>query len=142
MIVKDILNTNIITTTSSQPLHEAMKLMLEKAISCLPVMEDKTLIGIISDKDIFRRVHETDGKYHRVTVGECMTTDLIIGLPTDKVSYIASVMTENRIRHIPICEEGKMIGLISVGDIVKCQIEDIKVENRYLKQYITGNYPG
>ena len=71
-----------------------------------------------------------------------MSTNLIVGLPEDDVAYIAGVMTENRIRHVPIVDRDRIIGLLSVGDIVKTQIENIKVENRYLWQYIEGSYPG
>jgi CBS domain-containing protein len=142
MTIKDILHKKVITTTKDEPLTRAMKTLIENKISCLPVVEaDGKLVGIISDKDIFRKVHETSGKYHEVTVGECMTTELLVGLPTDEVAYIAGVMTENRIRHVPIVDGGQMIGLISIGDIVKTQMENIKVENRYLKEYITGKYP-
>ena len=117
--------------------------MCVKNIRRIPVTDDSNkLVGIISDKDIFRKVHDTDGKYQEVTVGAAMTTDLIIGLPTDKFSYIAQVMTKNRIRHVPVCKEAKIIGLVSIGDIVKTQIDSIEGENRYLKQYISGDYPG
>ncbi len=143
MTIKDILISNVVTIQANQTLVEAMQLLLDHRISCLPVIEgDNKLIGIVSDKDIFRKVHETNGKYQAVTVGDSMSTDLIIGLPTDKVSYIARVMTKNRIRHVPVCEDAKIIGLVSIGDIVKTQIDDIEGENRYLKQYIKGGYPG
>lgn len=143
MTIKDILNRKVITISPTQSLPEAMSVLIDNRISCLPVVEpDGKLIGILSDKDIFRKVHETSGAYHEITVGTSMTTDLIIGVPTDEVSYIAGVMTKNRIRHVPICDKGRMIGLVSIGDIVKTQMENITVENRYLKQYITGNYPG
>ena len=143
MTIKDILNQKVITTTKTQSLSEAMRILIDNRISCLPVVEsDGKLIGIVSDKDIFRKVHETSGAYLNVSVGDCMSTDLIIGVPEDEVAYIAGVMTENRIRHVPICDKDKMIGLISIGDIVKTQMEKIQGENRYLKQYISGDYPG
>lgn len=142
MTIQDILNKKVITAKPSQTLSEAMTLLLKHKISCLPVLEDDgKLVGIISDKDIFKKVHETNGRHQDVPVKESMSTDLIIGLPTDEVSYIASVMTENRIRHVPICDESGMVGLVSIGDIVKTQMEKIKVENRYLKEYIHGKYP-
>ena len=142
MTIKDILHKKVITVDKSEKLTRAMHVLIENRISCLPVVDaEGRLIGIISDKDIFKKVHETSGKYHEVSVGECMSTDLIVGLPDDEVSYIAGIMTENRIRHVPIVEGDHMIGLISIGDIVKTQMENIKVENRYLKEYISGKYP-
>ena len=71
-----------------------------------------------------------------------MTTELIVGIEDDLVDYIATLMTNNRIRHIPIMRGASMIGLVSVGDVVKARLSDMAVENRYLKQYIRGDYPG
>jgi len=70
-----------------------------------------------------------------------MTSELLVGLPTDEISYIAAIMTNNRIRHIPIMDGKNLIGLLSVGDIVKTLMANIETENRYLRQYIDGTYP-
>lgn len=145
MRVRDLLRSKdrrVVTAASSTPVREAMRLLIENRISCLPVITDgDRLIGIISDKDIFRKVHETDGVYHELTVGELMTSDLLVGVEDDDVRYIAGVMTNNRIRHVPIVESQKLIGLLSIGDVVKIQMENIQIENRYLKDYIDGSYP-
>ncbi|MDX9857334.1 MAG: CBS domain-containing protein [candidate division Zixibacteria bacterium] len=145
MLVKDLLrqkDRRLITTTAETPVETAMGLLLENRISCLPVLRDDRLIGIVSDKDIFRIVYETKERYRDHTVADLMTTDLIVGVPDDTVGYIAGLMTQNRIRHIPILEGESLIGLLSVGDIVKTQMEDIRIENRYLKDFIQGTYPG
>jgi len=146
MLVSDILKSKdqvIITAGVDTSIKKAMELLLSNKISCLPVKaDDGRLIGIISDKDIFRKVHETGGDFEGVVVSDCMTTNLIVGLVSDEVTYIAGVMTTNRIRHVPIVEKERIVGLVSVGDIVKTQIEKAQIENRYLKQYIEGNYPG
>ncbi len=146
MIAKTILSQKkrtMITVTPGTTIKEAMKLLVSNKISCLPVLDgEEKLVGIISDKDIFWKVYETDCQFQTLTVDECMSTDLIVGLPSDDLSYIAGVMTENKIRHVPIVESDRIVGLVSVGDIVKTQMEDIKIENRYLQQYINGSYPG
>ena len=146
MLVKDILNQQkrkIITAGEKTTIKQAMKLMVDNKISCLPVLEDDgKLVGIISDKDIFWKIYETECHIREMTVGEVMTSNLIVGVPEDEVPYIAGVMTENKIRHVPIIQQDRMIGLVSVGDIVKTQMENIKIENRYLQQYISGSYPG
>jgi len=145
MQVKDILrnkNREVITATAATMVPEAMKALIANKISCLPVVsEAHELEGIISDKDIFKKVHEDPEGFQNSTVGELMSRELIVGLMEDEIAYIAGVMTNNRIRHVPIVEDSKLKGLVSVGDIVKTQIESIKVENRYLKQYIAGDYP-
>jgi CBS domain-containing protein len=146
MLVRDVLKSKsreLITVGKETSLKQAMERLIKHKISCLPVTdEDDKVVGIISDKDIFRRVYDTDCKFQTLTVGDCMTTEVIIGLPDDQLSYIAGVMTENRIRHVPVVDRSGIVGLISVGDIVKTQMENIKIENRYLKQYIEGSYPG
>lgn len=146
MRVSDLLaakSRRLITTSPRQSLFEVMRLLIDEAISCLPVLgDDGRVIGIISDKDVFRAVYVHPGNFRALTVEQFMTTDLIIGVPDDDISYIAGLMTTNRIRHIPIMDNGTLAGLISVGDIVKTQMRDIEVENRYLWSYINGSYPG
>ena len=147
MKVRDILRTKnhseVHTISPDTLLATAMTILIEKKISCLPVMDkDKALIGIVSDKDIFRCVHEFPNDFGSRTAASVMTTELIIGVEEDLVDYVASLMTNNRIRHIPIMDGASMVGMVSVGDVVKARLNDVQVENRYLKQYILGDYPG
>ncbi|UCC44510.1 MAG: CBS domain-containing protein [Candidatus Zixiibacteriota bacterium] len=146
MKVRDILKTKKRSTITAGPrtaVVDAMKLLIDNKVSCLPVEDaDGHLVGIISDKDIFHKIYQNPTGFGEVAVGDLMTTDLIVGLPDDEMSYIAGVMTNNRIRHVPIVDNDRIIGLISVGDVAKTQMENIKIENRYLKQYIDGTYPG
>jgi len=130
---------DVITTTPKATIAEAMDMLITNKIGCLPVMSEKgKLSGIISDKDIFKKVHETKGKYHELKVADVMTTDVIVGIPDDKVNYIASMMDKNWIRHIPIIDGENMIGLISQRDIVKSTTKRRERENRYLKMYMDG----
>jgi len=147
MKVREILNKKSkgeVTTISPEALlGSAMTILIEKKISCLPVLdEDKSLKGIVSDKDIFHCVHAHPKDFAQKTVASVMTTDLIVGVQDDLVDYVAGLMTNNRIRHIPIMDGSVLVGLVSVGDVVKARISDMQVENRYLKQYIIGDYPG
>ncbi len=146
MRVRELLQTKksrIITASPATPVRRAMALMVEHQISCLPVLDENDgLMGIISDKDIFRAVYERMLGFESLTVGNLMTTGLIVGCESDEISYIAGIMTNNRIRHVPIVDGDKLIGLVSVGDIVKTQMTHYEIENRYLWQYINGSYPG
>jgi len=145
VLVKELLKTkgrDPITIVATASLLEAMKKLVENKISCLPVVKsgDK-LEGIVSDRDIFKAVHEDHAGFKHRKVADIMTTDLVIGVADDDVQYIGGVMTNNRVRHIPILENDRLIGLVSVGDVVKVQIESMQVENRYLRTYIDGSYP-
>ena len=145
MLVNDLLqstNREIISTTAKTSIEDAMALLIDKGIGCLPVLSsDGKLEGIVSDKDIFCLIfkHRTDFKKYKVS--DVMTKDLIVGLGEDDMNYMAGLMTKNRIRHIPIVKGTKLVGLISQSDIVKVQMKRMAVENRYLKLYFKGNYP-
>ena len=146
MLVKDVLRAKqreVVTARRETTVQQAMDMLISNKISCLPVLDAKNcLIGILSDKDIFRRVYDDPKGFQSATVGELMTEDVLVGIPDDELSYIAGIMTNNRIRHVPIVEEEQLVGLVSVGDVVKTQMEQVQIENRHLKQYIGGDYPG
>ena len=146
MLVKDLLKKKereIITIEPSVSILQAMGKLIDNKIGCLLVMDpaDK-LIGIVSDKDIFHTVFKDRENFHEYTVSDIMTTDLIIGLLDDDINYIAGIMTQNRVRHVPILEKDKLVGLVSIGDVIKAQMKYMQIENRYLKLYIDGGYPG
>lgn len=136
MQVKTLLESKPKQIVSSNPLtsiDEAMGLLITNNIGCLPVVDDEDmLVGILSDKDIFARIYQTKGNYQSLKVEDVMTTNLIVGLPSDDVEYIAGVMEKNSIRHVPIVDGEQLIGLISLRDIVRTQTVAREVENRYL----------
>ena len=146
MKVKDVLKNKkreIVTVEASTDLLTAMELLINNEVGCLPVLGySGQLIGIISDKDIFHAVFENQDNFGSLKVSNLMTTDLLVGLAEDEIDYIGGVMTENKVRHIPIVEKDKLVGLISLGDVVKAEIKRMQIENRYLKLYLEGNYPG
>ena len=142
MRVKTLLKRNqrdLVTALPSTTVDEAMDMLINNNIGCLPVLgHSGKLAGMISDKDIFRKVHETKGNYHDLKVGDLMSTDLIIGVPDDDLAYIASVMDKNWIRHVPIVDGEEMVGLVSQRDIIKTRSSRHERENRYLKMYMDG----
>jgi len=145
MRVRQLLETKgrcVHTVTPDTPVAEAMDTLITNRISCLPVVTgSKAVVGILSDKDIFAYINRNPTGFRETPIGEIMTTEVIIGLTGDDLNYIAGLMTVNRIRHIPIMEANKLVGLVSVGDIVKAQMTHMEIENRYLRQYIEGAYP-
>ncbi len=146
MLVKDLLknkNRPVITATPSMTILKAMDLLISNHISCLPVIADSgELKGIVSDRDIFRAVHKDKIGFKNLNVGDIMTAEVMIGVPDDDIQYIGGVMTQNHIRHVPIVDAKNLIGLISIGDVVKEHMNEIEVENRYLKTYIAGSFQG
>ncbi len=145
MKIKDILETKGANSESISPnatLKEAMDKIVDKKIGALLVMRGEELIGIITERDIFRRIALEGSGVLDTKVETSMTTNLIVGIPDDKIEIAMSYMTNNRFRHLPIMDGQNIAGIISIGDIVKAEVQNLKVENRYLYDYITGKYPG
>ena len=128
---------DLVTIAPDAKLSSAMDLLIENGIGCLPVLaDDGSLVGIISDKDIFHKIHETHGDYKQFTVEEVMTDNVLVGLPEDDITYIAGVMDKNWVRHVPIVDGEKVIGIVSLRDIIRTTAENVEIENRYLNLYM------
>jgi len=144
MKVKDIIakkGSTVYTGSSSFTVKDTLDVLLKHKVGALVIVDDtKCPVGIITEKDILYLACKHEN-WRDLTVGENMTSDLIIGLPDDDVEYIMSLMTLNRFRHVPILQDGKLAGIISIGDIVKAQLKNVKAENRHLSDYIMGKYP-
>ena len=143
MQVQDILNRTKRTPVTIAPeksIQDAMSLIDAQKIGSLVVVDDNAApTGIITERDIFRLALQYNGDMLSMKIGDCMSTNLIVGVPDDDIDYIARIITQNRIRHIPIVEEnGRLCGIVSIGDIVKAKLDDAEVHVRYLTEYITG----
>ena len=130
-----------VTISAEKTVGEAMKLLTDHKIGSLIVIDSEgNPAGIITERDIFRIAYKYHGEMMQMKVADHMTSNLIIGLPDDDIDYIAKVITQNRIRHIPIMDKDeKLAGIISIGDIVKAKLDMAEVELRYLTEYITGH---
>ena len=119
---------------------DALKLMADKGIGALMVMENNDVIGIISERDYARKV-VLHGKLSKDTpVRDIMTTQLFgVHLDTTADECMA-LMTDKRIRHLPVCKEGDLVGVVSIGDIVKAIMDEQKVTINHLENYIMGKY--
>ncbi len=127
---------NLVTATAETTVENAMEMLINKRISCLPILDsDQKLVGVVSDQDIFKKIHEHSGDYRVLRLGDFMTTELIVGVPEDSLEYVAKIMTKNWIRHLPIVDGDDLVGLVSQRDIVREQSQNMEAENRYLKLY-------
>lgn len=139
MNVKRILATkgmNVITITADKTLKDAATLLSKQNIGALVVVNQAYKpIGILSERDIVRRAAQQDDVL-QLTVGEVMTKDLITGMPQDDLDSVATTMTQRRFRHLPIVDKDKLVGIITLGDIVKAQRDDYRGEVNTLQTQI------
>lgn len=140
MKIRDLLRgkgTAVVTIRPEATIHEAVTMLVNHRIGSLVVLdEQRRVMGIITERDILRECAARSDQIKQTRVQDVMTTNLIIGVPDDEISYVMGIMTHNRIRHLPIMDGERLAGIISIGDVVKAQLEETEFENRYLKDYI------
>jgi CBS domain-containing protein len=117
---------------------DALSLMTDKKTGSIIVMDGDQIAGIFTERDFARKVGLLEVKSNEVSVSEVMTTELITVKPDDSVNHCMSLMTEKRIRHLPVIEDGKLVGIVSIGDVVKDIIEELQFMKQQLENYITG----
>jgi len=146
MKVKDILakkGSQVITVREETTVKNAMSIFsINRVGSLLVVDKNDTILGIIAARDVLMAVVNDLESITEMTVDKIMTRDLIVATEEDDIDYIQAIMTENRIRHIPVLDGRELKGLVSIGDVVKLLLKAKDVENRYLKDYIADKYPG
>lgn len=118
--------------------YRAIQLMAEKGIGLLLVMDEGRPVGVISERDYARRII-LEGRSSRDTaVSEIMTRDIVFGHPRQTVQEALGVMTEKHFRHLPVLDEDRVVGILSIGDLVKRVIEDQRFHIEQLEGYITS----
>jgi CBS domain-containing protein len=120
--------------------YEALQLMAERNVGALLVFNSGRLVGMFSERDYARKL-VLKGKFSRTTaVKEVMTEEVITVSPDEDIERCMDIMTNSRVRHLPVVQQNKVAGVISIGDIVKAIISDQKFTIDVLEQYITGTY--
>jgi CBS domain-containing protein len=146
MKVKDILREKgsaVRTIGPDRFISDAIQELIRHKIGALLVVDEAgTILGILTERDILRVCETQSLRLGQIPVRQEMTKDLLIGLPDDDVNYVMNIMTQKRIRHVPIVSEGRLVGLVSIGDVTKARLDQAEFEARHLYDYITGKYPG
>jgi CBS domain-containing protein len=128
----------IYSVLPSITVYEALVCMSEKNIGAILVIEDHVLKGILSERDYARKIVLKDKTSKNTLVHEIMINDVITVKPTDKLDYCMELMYTKKIRHLPVLENNKVIGIISIGDVVKSIIDLQKETIQHLDSYING----
>ena len=146
MKVKDILakkGSQVVTVREKTTVLDAMSVFSSNRVGSLLVVDkNDAILGIIAARDVLMAVMNDLQGITELPVSKIMTKELIVATEDDNIDYIQAIMTENRIRHIPVLDGRELKGLVSIGDVVKLLLKAKDVENRYLKDYIADKYPG
>lgn len=137
-ILKSKPDQTIHATTATASVFEAVRLMAEKNVGALVVMEGAQLVGIISERDYARKVALMARSSRETPVRDVMTAPVICVRPEQGNEECMALMTEKRLRHLPVIDDGKLVGLVSIGDLVKDIIAEQKFIIQQLEHYIAG----
>ncbi len=142
MKVKDILKNKgpeVFTIGEEKFIRNAVEVLVKYNIGALLVLNDSgKIVGIITERDILRESYNNPDNYLNLSINQAMTKKVIVVEPEDDIDYVESIITQNRIRHLPVVSNKILVGLISIGDLVKAQLSEARYENKYLMDYIGG----
>ena len=139
MLLREILQVKgdkVYSIEPSATLADVVQRLVEFNCGSLVVCDGGKMVGIITERDILRACAALDEPLESIPVEARMTADVVTGAPDNTVNDTMGVMTEKRIRHLPVMDQGQLVGMVSIGDIVKAQHAELSVENHYLKNYI------
>ncbi len=131
--------TQVVSIEPEKSVDDAIMLMNANKISAIVVNEDGKTVGIFTERDVVRCYVSKGGrKFREIPVSDAMTKNLIVAEQDDDISDIMCIMVEKNIRHLPVVDKGRVIGMLSIRDIIQAQVSKLNAEIHYLKDYITG----
>jgi CBS domain-containing protein len=131
----------VYTVAPTATVREAVRAMNEKGVGALLVIEEGCPVGIFTERDVLRRVVDEGRNPQSTRVAEVMTQDVLVVEPTTPVEKVMATMTERRIRHLPVVEDGKLVGLVSIGDVTRWVSVNQEAHIQQMTDYITGRSP-
>jgi CBS domain-containing protein len=146
MILQEVLSakgSEVHTTSPGVKLDAVAQSLVEHRIGALLIARqgssgEQELLGIVTERDILYHCAKSNAPLAAVEVTTVMSSPLITASPGDSVEQVMGLMTDKRIRHVPVLVEGRLVGIISIGDLVKAQCDHLAMENWYMKEYING----
>lgn len=141
MRIADVLRSKgsaVATISPETTVDRLLAGLAERNIGAMVVLgPDDAVVGIVSERDVVRKLHEYGADILGRTVAEIMTTVVATCTPADSVNSLSALMTNKRVRHIPVLEGGRLTGIVSIGDVVKTRMEELTAEQEQLQAYIT-----
>ena len=140
MRIADVLRNKGASVATITPETSVAGLLTELTmhnIGAMVVVSPDGLAGIVSERDVVRKLHELGSDILHRPVSDIMTTLVVTCTPDDSVDHLNALMTENRVRHVPVVVNGRLAGIVSIGDVVKTRMEELEAQQEQLQAYIT-----
>ena len=142
MLVSQILKTKgdmVFTASPQETVAAAAALLMTRRVGAMVILDaDESVVGILSERDIVRIVAEQGAPGLNMPLSACMSRDVIFAGPTETADSLLERMTDRRIRHLPVVRDGRLVGIVSIGDLVKSKIAETEAEAKTLKDYISA----
>ncbi|MFX0576341.1 CBS domain-containing protein [Nocardia nepalensis] len=133
--------SDVATVAPETTVRTLLSTLAEHNIGAVVVSPDgNRIVGIVSERDVVRSLHARGAALLDTPVSEIMTVDVHTCAPEDRVDSLRGTMTEHRIRHLPVVRDGRLIGIVSIGDVVKSAISELATERQHLVEYVQGQY--
>jgi CBS domain-containing protein len=131
---------DVTTLDASATVRDLVEVLAERSIGAVIVSADgRSPAGMVSERDVVRRLQSSAEGLLEQTLASIMTADVVVCGPQDQVDSVLQLMTERRIRHVPVIEDAQVVGLVSIGDLVKSRIDELRLERDQLSNYISGS---
>lgn len=142
MLVAQILKDKgdiVFTASPTDTVGAAAALLHSRKVGAMVVLDaDQSVVGILSERDVVRMIAEAGAGALDRPISAAMTVDVLFAEPGEAVDVLLSRMTDRRVRHLPVCKNGRLLGIVSIGDLVKTKIAEIEAEANGLKAYISA----
>ena len=133
--------SDVVTTEAERTIAETAKLLDRHRIGAVLVLgADGSVAGVLSERDIVRAVSRHGEGALAMAVRDLMTREVVVCEPRDTVQDVMALMTHRRIRHVPVVEQGRLVGIVSIGDVVKGRLGDVEMEAESLRAYVQGAF--
>jgi CBS domain-containing protein len=139
MRIADVLRNKgsaVATVESRASVADLVAALAEHNVGAMVVLGPEGIVGIVSERDVVRRLHDRGGELLAAPVAEIMTSEVFTCTPNDSVDSLTVLMTERRIRHVPVVDGGRLVGIVSIGDVVKSRISQLQEDHDQLTAYI------
>jgi len=141
MLVSQLLKSKgeaVFTALPHETLQGAATMLHARRVGAMVVMDGGEVVGILSERDVVRAVSEQGSAALSRPISEVMSREVIFAEPKESLDLLLERMTDRRIRHLPVCQDGRLVGIVSIGDLVKAKIAETEAEARTLKAYIAA----